>query len=117
MGQISRHETVQQSYNQSVLSDVVIRPDLEQQWFDALGRFACRMRLELGMKHIVCIDNEKGFINSAGELVVSVDIDNEGILQMAFPAGTWGWKDSEGSTRSLLAVDYWGLLPASRTDS
>lgn len=116
MGQISMHEAARPNNSQSILSDVVIRPDLEQQWFDALGRFACRMRLELGMKHIVCIDNEKGFINSAGELIVSVDVNDEGVLQMAFPAGTWGWKDGD-SSRTLPAPDYWGLLPVFRTDS
>lgn len=95
MAQISSLKVTPQQNGGIFLSEVVIRPDLEQYWFDALGKFAGLMRLQLGMTYVVSIENEKGFVNSAGELVVTVDVNSEGILQMAFPAGTWEWRGSE----------------------
>lgn len=92
MGQISMFTIAAQQNCRSVLPDVVIRPDLEQHWLDILGQIAGIVRLQYGMKHVVSIENENGFITSSGELVVSVDLNREGILQMAFPAGTWEWK-------------------------
>ena len=92
MGQISMFTITPQQNGRSVLSDVVIRPDLEQHWLDILGQFAGSMRLQYGMKHVVSIENEKGFITSSGELIVSVDMNSEGALQMVFPSGTWEWK-------------------------
>jgi hypothetical protein len=99
MAQISMFNIALQQNGRSVLSNVVIRPDLEQHWLDVLGQFAGNMRLQNGMKHVVSIDNEKGFITSSGELIVSVDMNSEGALQMVFPSGTWEWKSVNTAKR------------------
>jgi hypothetical protein len=100
MGQISMFNIAPQQNCRTVLSDIVIRPDLEQHWFDVLGQFAGIMRLQNGMQHVVSIENEKGFITCSGELIVSVEMNSEGTLQIAFPAGTWEWKAGNTVKRS-----------------
>jgi hypothetical protein len=97
MGQIRMLKVAPQQNCDNILSDVVIHPDLEQLWLDTLGQFAGMMRLLLGTKRVVSIENDKGFINSDGELVVTAVVNSAQIVQAAFPAGTWGWRGTANS--------------------
>jgi len=92
MSQICRQTVLQKHKACNVLPQVAIRPDMEQHWFDALCQFANMMRMQNGINHVVSIENEEGFIDNAGVLVIKVNVSTE-TLQMSLPAGTWGWKD------------------------
>lgn len=96
MGQIKRCTVADaaQPVQQDILEKVVIRPDFYQHWLDALGKFAGMMRLQKGMGYVVHIEKEKAFISTEGDLTIITGVSNE-TLQMAFPEGTWKWKDSE----------------------
>lgn len=95
MGQRKNIVPIQQidfAKSRNVLPDVVIRHDLQQYWFDALGQFAGSMRVQKGLHAIIKIEDEVGHVNEVGSLVVVAGVANE-TLQMEFPAGTWDWKD------------------------
>ena len=76
-----------------ILEEVVIRHDIKQHWFEALGQFALLLRFQRGLNHVIQIKNDEGFVNSAGELVISAKVSSE-TLQMAVPAESWEWKDN-----------------------
>ncbi len=75
----------------NVLSDVTIRNDLQQYWFDALSQFAGSMRVMKGLNTVIRIEKEIGYVNELGHLVVVAGVAGER-LEMEFPSGTWNWK-------------------------
>jgi len=90
MNKIRKQNVPPQRGSRVPLEKIVIRPDLEHQWIDALGLFAGMMRAMHGFRYVVHIEEEECFVNSAGELIISAKITET--LQMAIPPGAWEWK-------------------------
>ncbi len=69
---------------------VDLNPFLHLYWLDALGEFASSARLRTGFSYVVTIDDERWYINAAGDLVISASIEPD-TIRMVIPRGLWEW--------------------------
>ena len=75
---------------ENISGKVELNPFIHLFWLDALADFASSVRIRIGLRQIVKIDDEIWYINSAGDLVISASIEPETIC-MVIPRGLWEW--------------------------